>query len=75
MKLVLAFTMLVAALMALAIYDHEGARPAQAPSLFDCRAPTVEGELTMITVDVRAGQLVGRCQYASTRPSKPKKGG
>ena len=49
--------------------------PAPPPPLFGCRAPSVEGEITQITIDVRAGQLVGECQYASTRQSKPKKGG
>ena len=77
MKAALFVAAVVAGLMAVFIFDsHQAAvRNGGAATLFGCRAPAVEGEITIITIDVRAGQLVGVCQYAATRPSKPKKGG
>ena len=35
-------------------------------------AAQAEGDLTMITIDVRAGKLYFDCEYATTRKSKPK---
>ena len=40
-----------------------------------CRAPIEPGDLTVVTFTVRAGRIVAECEYANTRPSKPKIGG
>lgn len=77
MKLVFVFAAAISALMVLAVYDLGTARRVitPAPSLFQCRVPGAEGEITVITIGVRRGELVGSCEYAATRASKPKKGG
>lgn len=76
MKAAIIISAIFALLLVLAVQDlGTGAKRASPPPLFGCRAPTAEGEITMITIDVRAGKLVGECDYASTRQSKPKRKG
>ncbi len=55
--------------------NHTEAKAQPPAPAFGCRAPAVEGDLAIITVTVRAGELVAECQYATARPSKPRKGG
>lgn len=77
MNAVIIVCAIVLGLMALAVYDRDQARAAKVPPSppFNCRAPALEGEITVITVTVLGGRLIGECEYASTRPSKPRKGG
>lgn len=75
MNTAIATAAIVAGLMLLFIGDLPSIRPS-APPAAKCRAPIAEGDVTLITIDVRDGTLFVDCQYATTRPSKPKhKGG
>lgn len=74
MKLLVALTFALTFLVGVAVYDMGEARKAREQARAHCRAPTIEGEVTLITVDVRSGALHVDCHYASTRLSKPRKG-
>ena len=76
MKVVVTFAAALATLMVITLYDQaDAARTRKLASPINCHAPAAEGEVTLITVDVRSGRLFVDCQYAQTRPSKPRKGG
>ncbi len=70
MKFALFVGAVVAGLMILSIYDRERAATRPVVAAAACRAPESEGDLTMITIDVRAGRLYFDCEYATTRKSK-----
>jgi hypothetical protein len=48
---------------------------AQSRALPTCRAPQVDGEVTVITITVREKVLVFECAEATVRPTKKRKGG
>ena len=74
MKFALAVGALFGAMLFFAAYDM--GRPSKAAAPGQCKAPADEGDITMITIDVRAGQLFIDCQYGTARRPKPKtKGG
>lgn len=79
MKAVFWLTAFVLGLMVWSLYDAEELRrlrdeaAAQKAAAFNCRAPLVAGNFTVITVAMRNGALVGDCDYLTTMPKK--KGG
>ena len=75
MKFVLALTLPLTLLVGVAVYDMGEAARAKTKPPFGCRAPSTEGDLAIITITVRSGELVAECQHATTRPSKLRKGG
>ena len=76
MKTASLLTAFVLLLMAWTIYDaRELARlraqaAEQKAAAFNCRAPLVAGEFTVITVTMRNGALVGDCDYLTTMRKK-----
>jgi hypothetical protein len=76
MKFVISIAAVIGFLMAWAVYDIDVKRHPAAPPPAGCRAPTQEGDLAIITVALRGGELIAECSYATTRVAKPKtKGG
>lgn len=75
MKLVLATIAVLSGLVALAVYDMSEAAKAKTHTPFSCRAPTIEGDIAVVTFSLRSGEIVAECHYATTRPSKTRKGG
>ena len=74
MKLVLTAVAVLSGLVALAVYDMGEAAKAKAQTPFGCRAPTTEGDIAVVTFSLRSGEIVAECHYATTRPTKPRKG-
>jgi hypothetical protein len=74
MNWILSVVAIVGGLMVLSVHDLSEATKAKAAAQSACRAPIAEGDITLITIDVRAGTLYVDCHYATTRPSKPRKG-
>lgn len=74
MRLVIAAVAVLSGLVALAVYDMGEAAKAKVQTPFGCRAPIVEGDIAVVTFSMRSGEIVAECHYATTRPTKPRKG-